>query len=448
MLSFDCEIKKILYSIKRLDSVKMPLLACSGYVAAEDVYADFDLPQSAISSFDGYAVRFKDIEKATQDNPAVLSIIATTRAGHPSHRFIKPGTAIRIMTGSVLPMGADCVVRFEDTDETVDKKGSDKNSPSQVKIYVPIQPGNNIRFAGSIFQRGTLLVQEGTIIGPEEISCLASLGKELITVIRRPVVGIIATGDELVNPGRSLSIGKTYNCNTAATACLVLYYGAIPHVLGIAHDTEAALMSKIRKGMAGDAIVISGGASRGDYDLVRLVLEKVGEIVFSATKTGAGAAVALGLIKRPSMTGPDAIIPVFSLPGSPAGCLINFETLVRPALLKMLGLPAGFRPSYLATASDLIMQRTTKAFVKHLHLHETQDRYTVSHNSHTPNLLVSAIIKENKIRIGGRMNFFSEEWRRQKGISNVRGNTRISYRHQIGFRIDTKYKERVNSWKS
>ncbi|MGD9577054.1 MAG: gephyrin-like molybdotransferase Glp [Syntrophorhabdus sp.] len=448
MPSSDCEIKRIRDSIKRLGSVKMPLLDCSGYVAAEDVHADFDLPQSAISSFDGYAVRSKDIEKATQDNPAVLSIIATTRAGHPSHHFIKPGTAIRIMTGSVLPMGADCVVRFEDTDEPGDKKGSGKNSPSRVKVCVPIQPGNNIRFAGSIFRRGTLLVQEGTIIGPEEISSLASLGKEWITVIRRPVVGIIATGDELVNPGRSLSIGKTYNCNTAATACLVMRYGGIPLVLGIARDTEAALMSKIRKGMAGDAIVISGGAAKGDYDLVRLVLEKIGEIVFSVTKTGSGAAVALGLIKRPSVTGPDAIIPVFSLPGSPAGCLINFETLVRPALLKMLGLPAVFHPSDESTAADLIMHRATEAFVKHPHLHEAQDRHTVAHNSLTPNLLVSAIITEGKIRIGGRMNFFSEEWHRQKGMSNVRGNTRISYRHQIGLRIDTTFKERVNSWKS
>lgn len=411
MLRSDGQIKKILESIKRLGTVKMPLLACSGYVAAEDVYADFDLPQSAISRFDGYAVRSEDIEKATQDNPAVLRIIATTCAGHPSHRVIKPGTAIRIMTGSVLPMGADCVVRFEDTDEPGGKKGACKNGYSQVKVCVPMQPGNNICFAGSIFRRGTLLVQEGTIIGPEEISSLASLGKEWITVIRRPVVGILASGDELVNPGRSLSIGKTYNCNTAATARLVMRYGGIPLVLGIARNTETALMSKIRKGVAGDAIVISGGAAKGDHDLVLHVLEKVGKIVVSGTKTGSGAAIAFGLSKRSSVTEPEVAIPVFSLPGTPAGCLINFETLVRPALHKTLGLPAAFHPSYETIASDLVLHGTTKTFVKHPHLHEAQDRHKVRQNSLKHNHLGYATMGGDKIRTGSRINFFSEEWR-------------------------------------
>jgi molybdopterin molybdotransferase len=199
-------------------------------------------------------------------------------------------------------------------------------------------------------------------------------------VIRRPVAAIIATGDELINPGKPLAPGKTYSSNAVSIASLVAHYGGIPRILGIARDKEASIISKIRKGMAADAIITSGGVSKGDYDLVRLVLGKLGKLVFSGIKMGPGASAAFGLIKKSSANGADTVIPVFSLAGPPAGCLINFETLVRPALLKMLGFTTVAHPSVEATALDSIPRKRTMAFVKYTHLEETEGGYQVTLN--------------------------------------------------------------------
>jgi len=423
MLSYDDAVKTILDKVKRMEVLEKPLLVCVDQVTAENIYADFDLPQSAISGSDGYAVRSQDIKGASPHNPVILRIFATARAGRPSKRTVKPGTAIRIMTGSVLPNGADCVVRFEDTDEPGDKNGPNKNNPSLVSIHVPASPGGGIRPAGSNVRKGTLIVPEGTLIGPAQISALASIGKKWIKVIRRPVVAIIATGDELISPGKPLAFGKAYNCNTAAIASLVAHYGGIPRILGIARDKEALLISKIRKGMTADAIITSGGVSKGDYDLVRLVLGKIGELVFFRIKMRPGAAIAFGVIKRPSADGADTAIPVFSLPGSPAGCLINFETLVRPALLKMLGFTTVVRPSVEATALDSITRKMTMAFVRYTYLQETAGGYRVTLNiAEKMGMLASmatanslTIIPEGSVvKVGDTIRVLPLNWRRDQ----------------------------------
>lgn len=399
MLSYDDAAKKILDKVKRMEVLERPLLSCVGQVTAENIYTDIDLPQSATSGPDGYAVRSADIEGATQDNPVALRIVATARAGRPSNRVVKPGAAIRVMTGSVLPRGADCVVRFEDTDEPEDKNGPNKDNPSEVKIYVAMSQGNNVRPAGSNVRKGTLIVPEGTLIGPAQISALASIGKTSLKVIRRPVVAIIATGDELISLGKPLSPGKIYNCNTAAVASLVAHYGGIPRVLGIARDKEDALTSKIRKGMTADAIITSGGVSMGDYDFVRLVLGKIGELVFSRIKMGPGASVSFGVIRRLSTGGTATAMPVFLLAGPPAGCLINFETLVRPALLKMLGFTTVAHPSVDATALDSIPRKMTKAFVRYTHLQEADDGYLVTLNIAEKGGMLASMAAANSLTI-------------------------------------------------
>jgi len=378
MLSYEDAVKTILDNVKRLDAVEKPLLSCNGQVSAENIHADFDLPQLPISGPDGYAVRSADIKDAGQKIPVVLKIIATARAGRLSNRIVKPGTAIRIMTGSVLPKGADCVVRFEDSDEPAEKNGPNKDNPSEVKIYAAMSQGDNVRPAGSNVRKGTLIVPEGTLIGPAQIAALASLGKKQIKAIRRPIVAIIATGDELVDFGKPLTPGKTYNCNTAAIASLVAHCGGIPKILGIARDKEDALISKIRKGMTADAIITSGGVSKGDYDLVRLVLGKIGKLVFFRIKMGPGASITFGLVKRPSVDDTDAVIPVFSLAGPPIGCLINLETLVRPALIKMRGLTTVSHPSVEATVLDSIPTKMAMPFVKFTDLEKTDAGYQVT----------------------------------------------------------------------
>jgi molybdopterin molybdotransferase len=399
MLSYDDAVKTILDNVRKSDAVNKPLLDCVGHVAAEDMYADFDLPQLPISGPDGYAVRSQDIKWASPHNHVILRISATARAGCILKRTLNPGTAIRIMTGAVLPNGADCVVRFEDTDEPADKNGPNKNNPSKVRIYVAARPGDNIRPAGSHVRKGTLILPKGTLIGPAQISALAAIGKKSLEVVRRPVIAVIATGDELVSLGNPLAPGKTYNCNTAAIASLVAHYGGIPKILGIARDSEAALISKIRRGMGSDVIITSGGVSKGDYDLVRLVLGKLGKLVFSRIKMGPGAAVAFGVINRPSANGKDPVIPVFSLAGPPAGCLINFETLVRPALLKMCGLTTVAHPLVEAIALDSVPEKKRIAFVKYTHLQEMDGKYGVTFNIDKKISMLASMAAANSLTI-------------------------------------------------
>ncbi|OPY65774.1 MAG: Molybdopterin molybdenumtransferase [Syntrophorhabdus sp. PtaU1.Bin050] len=380
MTTYEDAVRKIMENIPVMKKEEKPLLKCMGQVSAEDIYSDLDLPRSRISGPDGYAVRSADIRDASSENPVILRILATARAGRPSRRTVEAGTAIRIMTGSVIPDGADCVIRFEDTDEPVDKNGPNTSNPSQVKIYVAAGPGNNIQPIGSNVRKGALVVSKGTIIGPTQISALALIGKTKIEVIRRPIAAIIATGDELVNPGKPLGAGKIYNCNTSAIASFVTYYGGIPKILGVARDNEAKLISKIRKGMTADVIITSGGVSKGDYDLLRLVLGKIGNIVFARIKMGPGASVAFSLIKKSSTGKGTAVIPVFSLAGPPAGCLVNFETLMRPAFLKMRGLTTVAHPSIEATVLDSVPNKMAIPFVKFTNLEKKNGEYCVTLN--------------------------------------------------------------------
>jgi molybdopterin molybdotransferase len=376
MISYLEALEKVLENIHALDVEEKPLARCLGQVSAEDSYCDFDLPLADSAGPDGYAVRSEDIKKASRDNPVTLRIIDTVRAGRLPAKLVKPGTASRIMTGSVVPGGADCVVRFEDTDEPGNKSGPNPNRPSAVKIYVTAALGDNIRRAGSNVVKGSLILPRGSAIGPAQLSALATVGKATVKVFRRPVCAVIPTGDELIGLEKPLSPGKVYECNAAAIAALVTHYGGIPRVMGIARDNEASLLAKINKATAADVIITSGGVSMGDYDLVRLVIGKIGRVIFSKINMGPGASFAFGLVNRPSGTP----VPVFALAGPPVGCLNNFEILVRPALLKMLGFTALEHPVVEAVADDAVPGKRPMAMVKWTDLDKAQDDYQVTLN--------------------------------------------------------------------
>jgi molybdopterin molybdotransferase len=380
MTSYQEALKGLLANITVLDVEEKPLLRSVGQVLAEDVSADFNLPASRTSGPDGYAVRSKDVTGASRDRPVVLAVTETVRAGRLSRSRVKQGTAVRIMTGSVVPDGADSVVRFEDTDEPGGKDGPGLIKTRQVKIYVSPSPGANIRPAGSNAREGSAILSRGALIGPAQISALAALGKELVKVVRRPVIGVIATGDELVRQGTELRPGKTYDCNTAAMASFVIHYGGIPKIFGIARDNEASVRAGIEKGMTLDAVITTGGVSMGDFDLVRLTLGKLGRIVFTRIRMAPGAAVAFGVIPRALESGGVPPLPVFALTGPPAGCLINFETLVRPAILKMRGFEELHHPAVCATAVDSVLSRKPIAFAKWTKLTETNGKYRVELN--------------------------------------------------------------------
>ena len=397
MLNLEQALETILNNISVMDAEDKPLLKCLGQVTAEDVNSEYDLPLTATAVPDGYAVRSADITGASQDKPVTLRIIGTVRAGILPKRSVRPGTTMRIMTGSAVPEGADCVVRFEDTDEPGDKNGPNKSNPSKVKIFVSEKPGVNIRPAGSNVTKGSLVLPKGTAIGPAQLSSLVAIGKNRIKVIRRPKIAVIATGDELISLGKSLTPSKSYNCNAAAISALIAHYGGVPQVLGIACDNEPSLLAKIQKGMAADAIITSGGVSMGDYDLVRLLIGKMGRVFFSRINMGPGKSFAFGIVKRRDGNGTS--VPVFALSGPPNGCLNNFETLVRPALLKMMGFSVLNHPVVEAIAEDSVPGKKPFPFIKWTDLSIVDGKYRVTMNKHEKTSMLAEMATSNSITI-------------------------------------------------
>lgn len=336
-LSHEAIVQQIWNQLCPLETVKQPLTDCLGLVLAEDYYAAFDLPLVACSGVDGYALKSSDVVSAGREQPVTLAVVESIRAGTLPRKEVQSGTVARIMTGAVVPKGADCVVRFEDTDEPDSKNWSGPERPGSVGISVAADRWDNIRRPGSYSKKGSLVVSKGVVIGPAQLAALTAHGITVLKVVRRPVIAILSTGDELVRAGRPLTTGKSYDCNATALAALVSRCGCIPKVVGIARDNMDSLLSKLRRGLATDALITSGGASRGDYDLIRSVLEKRGRIVCSGKTKGKGGTFVFGMLSSTLERDAAVNIPVFALPGSPSGCLINFELLVKPALLKLLG---------------------------------------------------------------------------------------------------------------
>lgn len=377
MTNYQEAVERILECIGATEVVEQSLVTCLNQVVAEDVFSPFDLPRTDTAGPDGYAVKSTDIGAADRDNAVTLEIIDTVQAGGLPKKEVRHGTAVRIMTGSIMPEGADCVVRFEDTDEPGDKSGPNPANPKQVRIYVAAPPGFCVRVAGCESSKGELIVAKGTAIGPGQIAALAAHGMSCVKVYRRPVVAIISTGNELIRAGRPLAPGKTYDSNTAALIALIQHYGGVPKVIGIARDTLQSVEEKIRKAMTADAVITSGGASRGDYDLIRLALGRIGRQVFSRINMGPGASVAFGLIDTPAGDGAKGSIPLFALAGPTSGCLVNFETLVRPALLKMLGYADVRHPEIEAEALDDSPSARRMAFARWSTLQKIDGRYQV-----------------------------------------------------------------------
>jgi len=350
MISVEQALEKILGYVDTLNDEEKPILDCPGQVLAEDIYSDIDVPPLDNSAMDGYAVQSKDTRGASQKSPRFLRVIDTVAAGSIPKSELKPGTAIRIMTGAPTPKGTDSVVRFEDTDETQREKSS-----TEIGIMVEVKPGKNIRRAGEDIARGTLVLSQGRIIRPSEVGVLASLGRSAVRVIRRPTVAILATGDELVEVSQPLPTGKIYNSNAYSVAALVRRYGGIPKLLGIASDSEDSVVTKLRQGLDADMLITIGGVSLGDYDVVKDVLAKQGKVSFWTVRIKPGKPVAFGMIKGRDQAGRVANIPHIGLPGNPVSSMVTFELFARPAILKMLGKKNLTKPTIEAVIEDPVV---------------------------------------------------------------------------------------------
>jgi len=346
MISVDQALEKVLEHIAVLEAEERPILDCLGQVLAEDVFSAINIPPLDNSAMDGYAVRSADTGGASPKSPRLLRVIETVAAGEVARSRVEPGTAVRIMTGAPIPEGADGVVRFEDTDES--ERGG---NPAEIGVLIEVKPGAEVRRAGEDIAAGSLVLTKGTALRASEIGVLASLGLPKVKVIRRPVVAILATGDEIMEITRPLNKGKLYNSNSYSLAALVKRYGAVPKMLGIALDNEDSLLSKLRRGFEADMVLTSGGVSLGDYDVVREVLAKQGEIVFWRVREKPGKPLVFGLLKG---WGGAKDIPFFGLAGNPVSAMVNFELFVRPAILRMMGRQNLNKPTVTAVVEDAI----------------------------------------------------------------------------------------------
>ena len=339
MLSVEEAYERIMACFSQLDSVQVPLLDSLGQVLASDVYSPLDLPPMTNSAMDGYAVRSEDIQGAGADSPRTLKVIGLVAAGSVSDDTVVPGTSIRIMTGAPIPDGADTVVPFEETDEV--KRRQSGAAMDQVNILSGLGRGSNVRPAGEDVRNGEHVLEAGTVIRPSEIGVMASLGLGQVSVTRRPVVSILATGDELVSTGMPLERGKIFDSNSFSVAASVAAAGGVPRVLGIARDNIEDLHRKLSEAEGSDLIITSAGVSKGDYDIVKDVLTQRGEMNFWSVRMRPAKPLAFGQIAQEGR-GP---VPLMGLPGNPVSAMVAFEMFARPAIAIMLGKRPMPRPS-------------------------------------------------------------------------------------------------------
>jgi molybdopterin molybdotransferase len=358
MLSFEEAREMILSNVAPMEAEPVEILKSLGRVIAEDVIAPLNLPSFDNSAMDGYAVRVSDCNQF-----APLTVSGYIPAGGTAVAEVLPGNAIRIMTGAPVPSGCDAIVPLEDVEEAE----GEREDIWIVKTAPRV--GQHIRFAGEDVKRGEIVLPVGTQIRVPAVSVLASLGKTQVQVYRKPVVAILATGDELVEPGQALAEGKLYNSNSVALAAAVREAGAIPMILGIACDDRDDLLEKITAGLQADALITAAGVSVGDRDFVRETLAEVGvNELFWKVGMKPGKSMAFG--KRSGK-------PVFSLPGNPVSAMITFEEMARPALLKMMGHQKVLRPLVTATLREDIRKKSGRVFFSRVRLERVNGRFLV-----------------------------------------------------------------------
>ena len=347
MLSVEEAYRQIMACFGPLEPEEKPLLECLGQTLAAEIRSPLALPPLANSGMDGYAVRRADIGGAGESQPRRLQVIGLVAAGQVSTQTVAPGTAIRIMTGAPVPAGADTVVPFEETDE-VERRAAGRTL-DEIDIRADLPLGCNVRPAGEDVQPGQLVLEAGTVIRPAEIGVLASLGLARARVIRRPLVSVLSTGDELESLGQPLAGGKIYDSNGFSVAASIIAAGGRPQTLGIARDNLADMRRKLEQVAGSDLLVTSAGVSKGDYDVVKDVLTERGDInfwsvrmrpakplAFGMLRDDAGAAGATGTAGKP--------IPLMGLPGNPVSAMVAFEMFARPAIRAMLGRQRLARP--------------------------------------------------------------------------------------------------------
>lgn len=292
-------------------------------VAAADVAAGLDLPPFDNSAMDGYAVRAADVATARTDSPVTLRLAGRVAAGDAASAVVESGTCVRVFTGSPLPAGADAVVMQEDT-------RSDEATAGTVRVLDAVKPWEHVRFRGEDIKRPAAIVRAGERLTPPRLGLIAATGVAAVAVRRRPVVGVLATGSELVEPGQALPPGMIYESNRTLLAPLLERSGAVVRSYPLVPDTLAATTAALERAFSEcDGVVTSGGVSVGELDFVKAAFEGLGgQLDFWKVAIKPG---------KPFVFGRRGEKLLFGLPGNPVSALVTFLLLVRPALWRWQG---------------------------------------------------------------------------------------------------------------
>jgi len=329
----------ILAAVPRLPVVAAPLADVVGLVLASDVVTDEPVPPFANTAMDGYALRAADTQGASADAPVRLAVVDDLAAGRAPDVAVGPGEAIRIMTGAPMPEGADAIVMVERTA---------RDGDDGVFVQAEAAVGDHIRLAGGDLEAGQIVFRAGTVLGPAHVGVLASVGAAEVDVYRRIRVGVLSTGDELVEHG-ALAPGQIRDSNRPMLVALARGAGADVVDLGLARDDEALIVSVLEDAFARcDAVLTSGGVSMGDYDYVKAALDRFGALEWRQVAIKPAKPLAFGVVRG---------VPVFGLPGNPVSSLVSFELFARPALRSMMGYADGRRPEVLARAGHAFARR-------------------------------------------------------------------------------------------
>jgi molybdenum cofactor synthesis domain-containing protein len=299
---------------------RVGLFEATGRVLADLVVAEMPVPPFPRAAMDGYAVIAEDTFGAGNFNPARLELIEVIHAGEIAKREVARGTCIQVATGSPIPDGADAVVQVEDTELEEER----------VKIYKPAYPRQNVSPQGEDIRAGREVLTPGTSLDPSKIGVLAALGIPEVSVFARPSVAVIPSGNEIVNPGDPLEPGKIYDINSYTLSALVRNAGATPHLFPVMKDTLEDVRRSLHDALACDVIVLSGGSSVGERDVMLEAVEGMGEVKFHGVAVKPGKPTLCAVIEGRLVLG---------MPGYPTSCLTNGYGLLLPVLRKMGRLP-------------------------------------------------------------------------------------------------------------
>lgn len=379
MIAVEQALREILEQVPVLGLEKVDILEALGRVLGEDVRAPRDIPPQDNSAMDGFAVNSEDTLGAAAENPLFFDIVEDIPAGHVPQKIVGFAEAARIMTGASIPRGADAVVKVEDTEM----------EDGRVKFRSPVRKGENVRRSGEDVRMDEIVLTRGRKIRPAEIGMLASLGRSFVSVHQKPLVAVLATGNELADVDGILSPATIVSSNSYSLSAQVIEAGGIPLILGIAKDRKEDMKDKYLQALRADIIISSAGVSMGDYDLVKDVIQELGtDIRFWKVAMRPG---------RPLVFGTMGGKPIFGLPGNPVSSMISFEQFVRPSIRKMTGHTNLFRRTLQAALEEGVDKVAGLRFFLRGVVRKMDGKYVVSMTGEQGSGILKSMVLANGI---------------------------------------------------